>query len=91
VLYRQLTPQVAYAVALFALGLFAVTFRAAFAAHSAQVLQALTDAAVLGVAVRSKDKAAELQAATAIAQDAVVLDTAFAEKQPAVAQTGAAS
>jgi hypothetical protein len=83
VFFGKLTPTTASTVALVALGLFAASFRSALAAHQAQVLEVLTDTAVLGKAVLGKNSKLAGVAGIALVTDAGQLVDEIQKETPA--------
>ena len=80
----KMTPDTACTIALFALAGFAVTFRDALATNQVKILALLDDVAVAGAAARTHNRAAQLAAAVAAAEDGSQLVAAI-EPSPAIA------
>ena len=75
VFFHRLTPQVALAVALFALSLFAATFRAALQRHHDEAMEVLSEVAIAGAAVAARNVSGAMSAGAAAFEDGAKLDS----------------
>ncbi|HEY4358259.1 MAG TPA: hypothetical protein VGN16_21110 [Acidobacteriaceae bacterium] len=71
----RLTPETACAVGLFALGLFAASFRSALQTHQEDTMQLLRDLAGMGMSVSTRNVPQAIAAGARVVKDAAVLAT----------------
>jgi hypothetical protein len=75
VFFGRLTPAVATSVVLFALPLFAATFRSTMERHHDEVVDILTEVAIAGAATAAHNSSGALKAGVAIVEDGARLAT----------------